>query len=150
MTILKKKSTTITRYSCTESYRNELWSFVCILHVLDELYSRAKLNPPVLLLSTDPVTIETLHVLNGGQQTGGVGLDEHENEDGDEVIGSRHGPLVGHTQQVHDSGSTPENTLHLVLGGLEEEVHKWWLSVQRKCYVYIKYMHFQKGWIHFR
>lgn len=102
-------------HSLKTNYRP--WSFV-VVHVFDELDRWTELYPPVLLLSPDPVTIETLYVLNGGQQTGRVCLDDHKDDNRDKIVSSGHRFLVGHTEEVHDGGGTAEHTLDLVLGGL--------------------------------
>ena len=89
-----------------------------VVHGFDELHGRAELHPPVLLLAVEAVAVEALHVLDGGQEAGGVGLDEHEDQDRHEIVGGRHGPLVGQAQQVHDGLRAAQHALQLVLGRL--------------------------------
>ena len=98
----------------------ELHAGLCgiVVHGFDELHGGAELHPPVLLLAVEAVAVEALHVLDGGQEAGGVGLDEHEDQDRHEVVSGRHGPLVGQAQQVHDGLRAAQHALQLVLGRL--------------------------------
>ena len=66
----------------------------------------------------ETVAIETLHVLDGGQQARGVGLDQHKDQDGHEVVGGGDGSLVGQTEEVHDGLGAAEHALQLVFGSL--------------------------------
>ena len=73
-------------------------SLAAVVHGLDELDGGGELCPPVLLLPTQALLVEALDVLDGGEKTGGVGLDEDVDEHRHEVIGSRHRLLIRHAQ----------------------------------------------------
>ena len=65
-------------------------TLAAVVHGFDELDGGGELCPPVLLLPTQTLLVEAGHVLDGGEETGRVGLDEDVDEHRHEVIRSRH------------------------------------------------------------
>ena len=54
------------------------FSSVSIVHGFDEFDGRAELRPPVLILTFQPLAVETVDVFDGGQQTWRIGLSRTE------------------------------------------------------------------------
>lgn len=57
-----------------------------LFQCLGELDSRAVLRPPVGLLPCQLLLCEVADVLDGGEQAGGVGHDQHVDQHGEEVV----------------------------------------------------------------
>jgi len=87
---------------------------ISVIHRLDELNCRHKLHPPVLLLTRQPLLVETADILNVRHKWSDARLDQHHYQYGYEVIGGRHWTLICHAQQVHYCRRATQHTLQLV------------------------------------
>jgi hypothetical protein len=75
-----------------------------------------------MLLSLHATPIEAIHVLDSGEEVGGVGFEQDEDKHWHEVVGCWHGLVASHAQKVHDGLRAFPHTGKLVLRGLQQEI----------------------------
>lgn len=131
------------------------WSWsLPVIDGFNELHRCRELHPPVGLLSRQTAGIKATDILDSGQQTGGICLYQHKYQNGDEVICSRDGVLIGQTQEVHDRGAHPQDALHFVPRRLVStyrpdfrlcgrprclpKIHLWYLQSSVICSYYFR------------
>jgi len=87
---------------------------------LNELNCGTELHPPVGVLTGDTFPIESINILNGGQQRRGISLHQNENENRSEVVSCRSSRVPRRQfQQVHDDLTGPRHAEQLVPRGLK-------------------------------
>ena len=93
-----------------------------VLHRLDELDGGHQLRPPVELLAGQPVAEETRHVLQRREEAGRARLQQHVDEDGQEVVGGRRAARAAarQAQHAHDAGAAAHDACQLVSRRLQQ------------------------------
>lgn len=95
------------------------WSWsLSVIDSFNEFHGCCELHPPIGLLSRQAAGVEATDILNSGQQAGRICLYQHKYQNGDKVIRSWDGVLIGQAQEVHDGGAHSQDALHFVPGGL--------------------------------
>lgn len=95
------------------------WSWsLPVINSFNEFHCCCELHPPIGLLSRQTAGIKAADVLNSGQQARWICLYQHKHQNGNEVVCSRDGVLVGQAQEVHDRGAHSQYALDFVPWGL--------------------------------